>query len=59
MGIFCLAELYFHINDHKIQRDAQLIRFDLFNSFALAHTFEVFLLFPPNFPVFTLSSFSH
>ena len=55
MGIFCLAELYVHINDYEIERDAQVIGADLFYSFALTHTFEVFLLFPPNFPVFTLS----
>ena len=55
MGIICLAELYVHINDHDIERDAQVIRFDLFYSFALAHTFEVFLLFLSNFPDFTLS----
>ena len=59
VGIFCLAELYVHINDYKIERDAQVIRSDLFYSFALAHTFEFFLLFPPNFPVFIHSSSSH
>ena len=59
VGIFCLAELYVHINDYKIESDEQVIRSDLFYSFALAHTFEVFLLFPPNFLVFTLSSSSH
>ena len=58
-GIFCLAELYVHINDYEIERDAQVIRSDLFYSFALAHTFEVFLLFPPNFPVFILLSSSY
>ena len=55
VGIFCLVELYVHINDYEIERDAQVIRSDLFYSFALAHTFEDFLLFPPNFSVFTLS----
>ena len=54
-----MAELYVHINDHEIERDAQVIRSDVFYSFALAHTFEDFLLFPPNFPVFTLLSSSH
>ena len=39
VGIFCLAELYVHINDYDIERDAQVTRFDLFYSFALAHTF--------------------
>ena len=49
MGIFCLAELYVHVNDYGIESDALVIRSDLFYSFALGHTFEVFLLFLPNF----------
>ena len=59
MGIFCLAELYVHINDYEIEHDAQVIRSDLFYSFALVHTFEAFMLFPSNFPVFTHRSSSH
>ena len=55
VGIFYLAELYVHINDYEIERDTQVIRSDLFYSFALTQAFEVFLLFLPNFPVFTLS----
>ena len=55
MGIFCLAELYVHINDYDIERDAQVTRSDLFYSFARTHTFEVSLILPSNFPVFTLA----
>ena len=44
MGIFCLAELYVHINEYEIERDAQVIKSDLFYYFSLAHAFEVFLL---------------
>ena len=39
VGIICLAELYVYIDDYDIERDAQVTRFDLFYSFALAHTF--------------------
>ena len=37
VGIFCLAELYVHINDYDIERDAQITRSDLFYSFAPPH----------------------
>ena len=39
VGILCLAELYIHINDYDIERDAQVTMSYLFYSFALAHTF--------------------
>ena len=40
-----MAELYVHINDYEIEHDAQVIRFDLFYSFALAHSFVTRLIF--------------
>ena len=44
MAIFCLAEQLVHINDYKIERDAQVIWSDLFYSFALAHSFVIGLI---------------
>ena len=52
VGIFCLAELYVHINEYEIERDAQVIKSDLFYSFTLPPHIWSFSVIFAKFPSF-------